>query len=375
MGSGMETATLVRRTLLGLAGSLLAAAAVLWCGRAPEVVAAIRRAMLAGGLGVVLGLVAAPVRANELGVPMSPGTLGVVIHDAQETLERYCLTDAEGRLWLQLPGGSRFELVTSTTDPAIANPGDGAFHPFDVAEIRSALAGVRYPIDGLAADVFVLPYPRRSGLESAAGPRVILLSPGVLPLSREHQHAELTHELGHVVQYARMADSDVAAWDLYRRMRGIVDESRYSATGAHADRPHEIFAEDFRALFGDALANYSGTIENATLEPPATVAGLPEFLRRLAPAPIAVSLAATPNPSRGAVTFARAGAVGAALDLFDAAGRRIATLNPMSSAGGVLWSWDGRDAAGQPLGAGVVFARERGAHGGQARITRLVPGR
>ena len=128
--------------------------------------------------------------------------------------------------------------------------------------MRAALAAVRFPLGAVSAEVFLLPYPRRTQLESAAGPGLILLAPGVRALSRAHQHAEFVHELGHVVQYALMPDGD-ARWSDYLELRAIDDASRFSATGSHAYRPHEIFAEDFRALFGDADATYSGTIENA----------------------------------------------------------------------------------------------------------------
>src|SRR5436309_4522093 len=204
-------------------------------------------------LPVVLPLCSAG--ADELSASSSARTFS--IHDAASTLRDYCSTSTDGRLWFTLPDGPSFELVTSTQDPAILNPGDGAFHPFDVAEVQAALSSVRFPLGTIGAEVFILPYPRRVQIESAAGRGVILLSPGVRPLSTEHQHAEFVHELGHVVQYALMPDGD-PRWSEYRSLRAIGDASRYSALSAHADRPHEIFAEDFRALFGGATANYSG---------------------------------------------------------------------------------------------------------------------
>ena len=175
----------------------------------------IRRVLL--GLGAtVLGLAVAVLaaRADELSGAAAGGA-GIVIHDAAETLTRYCVTDTTGVTWLTLPGGGRWELVTSTADPAIANPGDGSFHPFDAHEVRAAIDGVRVPLAGIGVEVFILPYPRRAGLTSAAAPGIILLSPGVTPIVRETQHATVTHELGHVVHLARMPEelqdlSDIA---------------------------------------------------------------------------------------------------------------------------------------------------------------------
>jgi len=321
---------------------------------------AIRR-MLLGLAGTVLGLaaLAAGSRANEVAAGAGAAApAGFTIHDADETLRDFCVTDADGVLWFALPGGVRWELVRSTADPAIANPGDGAFHPFDPAEVRATLAGVRFPLERVSAEIFVLPYPRRSALESAAGPGVILLAPGVEPLSDAHQHAELTHELGHVVQYALMPDQDGSDWDAYRRLRGLTDAAIFNASAPHADRPHEIFAEDFRATFGDPLAVASGSIENAAIEPPAEVAGLGAFLHALA-AP-ALRLAAAPNPTRGVTSFSRTGIERAPLELFDLSGRRIASLAAGAAPGGTLWVWSGRDQDGRAVVPGLYFARVRG---------------
>jgi hypothetical protein len=74
------------------------------------------------------------------------------------------------------------------------------------------------------------------------------------------------------------------------------------------------------------------------------------------------NLAVFPNPVRGAATFAltRAGAIGrdaqgAAVEIFDASGRRIAAV-PFSRASG-LWHWDGRAGDGAELPQGVYFFR------------------
>jgi hypothetical protein len=168
-----------------------------------------------------------------------------------------------------------------------------------------------------------------------------------------------------------MPDGDASDWARYRTMRGIADASVYNAAAPHADRPHEIFAEDFRSLFGDPLANYSGSIENSSIAPPQAVSGLGVFLDGLTGPPLPLAVSAWPNPSRGAVRFSRGGASLEALELFDIAGRRVATLEPIAVAGGVAWSWDGRGSSGIKYAGGVVFARTRGAAGVAARVTIL----
>jgi hypothetical protein len=327
--------------------------------------ASLRRALIGlAGACLTLALMIATARSNEL--PASAHVSGFVIHDAAETLRDFCATDADGVMWFQIPGGTRWELVTSVSDPAISNPGDGAFHTFDSDQVRAALDAVGFPLARVSADIFLLPYPRRAGLESAAGPGLILLAPGVQPLTAAHQHAEFIHELGHVVQYALMPDADASGWAQYRRLRGIMDPTVYSASSVHADRPHEIFAEDFRATFGDGLANYSGSIENAVIEPPADVTGLASFMTALAGPTL--ELAATPNPSEGATRFSRAGVTTAPLDLFDLSGRRVAVVPSGAITGGTSWLWDGREASGKRADRGVLFARVRG----ERAATRIV---
>lgn len=295
----------------------------------------------------------------------------LTIHDAGETLRDFCV-EQQGTLWLVLPDGTRQELVTSIDDPAILNKGDGSFHPFDASQVVSALGALRAPLASIHAEVFLLPYPSRVTLGSAASPGLILLSPGVRSLAPEQQQAEFVHELGHVVHFARMPDGDVG-WARYRELRGITDEAVYNASAPHANRPHEIFAEDFRALIGGPLATYSGTIENPTLAAPATVAGLDDFMRAVAAAGAALAptrVTCFPNPSRGPVSFVLPGGESQTLEIYDPSGRRVAALAPTAGAGGVTWRWDGRDATGAPVGAGVFFARARA---GQAtlRLTRI----
>jgi hypothetical protein len=328
---------------------------------------AARHAARAGLLAALL-----VVSAGATGVAASglPASSRIDIHDAQETLRDWCRQDSQGVLWLVLPGGRTFELITSTADPAITNQGDGSFHAYDAGEVSGALAAVSYPLDGVVADVFILPYPCRAGLTSVAGVGLILLSPGVYPLPREQQHAEFVHELGHVVQYARLPDQDATSWSRYRTLRGITDVSVYSDNAAHADRPHEIFAEDFRALFGGSLANSTGNIENSSLTPPTQVEGLAGFMLELSGPPLTVTLGARPNPARGPVLFSRKGSATVALDLFDLAGRRLATVAPEAFADGVRWSWDGRDESGRRVTPGVVFARARDGSA-SARVTVL----
>jgi hypothetical protein len=212
---------------------------------------------------------------------------------------------------------------------------------------------VRFPLHQVSAEVFILPYPRRLSLESAAGPGLILLSPGVRPLSREHQHSEFVHELGHVVQYALFPDADADGWSKYARMRGI-DAPSFNASAPHADRPHEIWAEDFRALFGGASATSNGTIENPSLSYPTEVQGLQSFMQGLA--------AGAPSPASARRRAATVGWGARRLAGFDA--RRLRRFGPPAG---------GRRPVAGCEGRVVDMGRSRclGSHG--ARRGRLRP--
>lgn len=305
---------------------------------------------------LLLGALAVPAMADEL--DRSSPASGLVVRDAATVLGSHCTSDEDGTLWFTLPSGQRFELITSVLDPAIANPGDGAFHPFDAHEVSAAIRELNFPLASIEVEIYILPYPRRGALSSAAGPGLILLSPGVQPLSREHQHSEVVHELGHIVQYALMPDTDVDHWATYRLLRGIADEEIYDAAARHENRPHEIFAEDFRVLFGGTLAVGSGSVENAALVSPQSVPGLRQFLAGLAAPIVATQLVVSPNPARGPIRFRLPSGPAVPLDVFDAQGRRLMTVEPRVVGAGVEWFADSGRNAGS-LGPQVLFARPR----------------
>jgi len=89
--------------------------------------------------------------------------------------------------------------------------------------------------------------------------------------------------------------------------------------------------------------------------------------------PVALRLAAAPNPAPGAVRFAlelpAAGDV--RLEVFDLAGRRVATpVVTRLPAGATTVAWNGRGDDGRALGAGVYLARLRA--GGATAVVRIV---
>ncbi len=304
---------------------------------------------------------------------------GVRIIGPDEVLKRYCRAEGD-RLLLIVSGVAPQELVTQVDDPIVVNRGDGSFHPLDPNVVAQAIAGLTFRVDQVDAVVYVLPYPRRAGLESAAAPGAIFLSPGVRPVPDLQVHATVAHEFGHVVQY-QLATGGSAAWDVYLALRGLPAGGRDTDATVHADRPREIFAEDFRVLCGSPLARATGTIENALMAPPEGVPGLaaylvdlPERARRTASA--TRSIAVYPNPFRFGTTVQFTPRTGAAnstaatvrlLQVLDVRGRVVRRESvPVSSDGAATWRWDGFDGRGIRLAPGAYFLKSD--EGGAARI-------
>ena len=304
---------------------------------------------------------------------------GVRIVGPDEVLKRYCRAEG-GQLRLVVPGVAPQELVTRVDDPIVANQGDGSFHPLDPVVVAQAIQGLTFPVDQVDAVVYVLPFPRRAGLESGAAPGALLLSPGVRPVSDATVHAVVAHEFGHVVQY-QLATQGSAAWAAYATLRGLPAAGRDTDALAHADRPREIFAEDFRTLCGTPLARASGTSENSMMTPSQSIEGLTAFLldlpdRARRTALESHSVAVYPNPFRSATTVVFTPRAGAALStaasarkirILDVRGRIVRSESvPASGDGSATWRWDGRDQNGMQLAPGAYFLSNGG--GRAARI-------
>jgi hypothetical protein len=330
--------------------------------------------LLAGGASLALGLGLVP---SAVLLTSASAAAEIVVHPPDEVLSEWTVQNGDRFLFFS-PEGDRWELITAVEDPAIRNAGHGAFFPPSPQVVRSALSALGYPGQLLAARVFILPFPRRGLLDSSAGERTVYLSPAVVPLTELQIHALVAHEIGHLVHKALLPDWDQEGWEIYRRLRGIEDRSVYFARAAHRNRPHEIFAEDFRVLFGGAKANYSGGIENRDLTPPEDVAGLREFFlwlatpERLARIRPRQSLVAYPNPSSGAVGMALTGAAPEEgsplrrwLEVFDVQGRKVAQRELPGGLG-----WNGRHDDGTPATTGIYFLRIH--QGGQAWVGKVL---
>ena len=279
---------------------------------------------------------------------------------------------------LRLDGGECFSLITDINDPSITNKGDGRFHPFGAELVLDCLNEIDYPGMNVEVDVYLLPYPRVDMLSSSASGRRVFLCPQVLEISCEGAAYIVSHELGHVFQYRHFPEALADRWDDYRRIRGIEDATRFSNTGQHAYRPREIFAEDFRVLFGGPAAYFGGRVENPDVPLPVTVAGLEEFFLGLttkaAGSPVIVSFNNFPNPFNPqtelrvelGADFSTAGKP-VTVRIYDVTGalvREVFAGRPVGPELRVIWN--GRDQQGRQVASSTYFGV---VEAGSARMT------
>jgi hypothetical protein len=283
--------------------------------------------------------------------------------------------DEAGRLVFRLPDGTAYQLIEDIFDPQIANRGDGSFHPVNADWAIEALAEVDVAgasVD-LSVEIYVLPLPRSGILASSACGARIFLSPGVREIDRCLVAFTATHELGHVFQRRFAPEESGETWKSYLRVRGLEDGAVYSADAPRVNRPAEIFAEDFRYLFGGSEARYSGGIENQDILSPDEVEGLDEFFAALvAPAELAydarpgeapLALSNYPNPFNPTTTIRvvfngrvpeSAGEID--VSVYRADGSLVRRIRGGTISGNELSvRWDGRDDRGNASPSGVYF--------------------
>ncbi len=280
-------------------------------------------------------------------------------------LDNY-VSRAGDEAYLELPGMPAVELIVPTSAGG-AGP-EYRYFPHSSEAVLEALETVSYPRPVGDIEVILLPYPRKSLPVSSALGRRIFMSPAPVSTPFDVTAFTVTHELGHLFQYERMPDTSVELWDRYREMRGITDTGIYHEDARHADRPHEIFAEDFRYLFGGEAANYSGSIENHDLVNPDQVEGLAEFMLGLdtaAEVPSLIQASCFPNPFNPRTEIrvdADLSLLGSevVIQIFDAQGRRVRDVYQGQIFSHTLrFDFDGHDDAGRQLPSGVYFSSVR----------------
>jgi hypothetical protein len=294
-----------------------------------------------------------------------PNGLEVALFDSDELESR--LEWMDGVPTIPLEDGRYIRVIDDINDPAIYNKGDGSFHPFEAEEVIEVLKGLTHPNLRIRVLVYLLPYPRRGLLLSSTTDNVVFLSPHVLDIPPEVCAYIVAHEIGHVFHNAYMPDGS-GLWGTYRRIRGITDTEKYSDTGAHAYRPREIFAEDFRVLFGGPVAAFGGQIENPELDPPLAVPGLRSFMGKIGGTAVAlypkVRASSYPNPFNPETQIrivlpeemVRAHET-VTVRIYDVRGALVRELYSDVPFNGSLYvRWDGRDHFGNAVASANYFA-------------------
>jgi|GEM_PF-4526965 len=166
------------------------------------------------------------------------------------------------------------------------NPSDTAgplkLQAVDDEEYMAALREVRFPLDAVGEyKIHFLTYKLKNNSSTLAlsfedGSAVVFGT--YAPLPKEKLHRLAVHELGHEVDFSLM---DKEKWAEYKKLRGISDEEIYNNyTEVYENRPQEIFAEDFRLLFGGDAAVAAAHL-NSELKNPDQIPGLKEFFLSL----------------------------------------------------------------------------------------------
>jgi hypothetical protein len=173
--------------------------------------------------------------------------------------------------------GYEFEISPSNT------AGPLKMQAVDDAEYVRALDEVQFPLETVGEyKIHFLTYKLKNNFSTLAlsfkdGSTVVFGTYAALPLEELHRLA--VHELGHEIDFSLM---DNNKWREYKKLRGIGDETVYSnAAEVYVNRPQEIFAEDFRLLFGGEAAKTAAHL-NSGLASPDQVPGLKEFFLSLA---------------------------------------------------------------------------------------------
>ena len=148
----------------------------------------------------------------------------------------------------------------------------------DRAEYEKALAEVRFPLAAMGEyKVYFMcrrlkNYPSALALSFLDGSTVVFGT--YYSFSAEKIHQLAVHELGHLLDFRLMKEE---TWKEYLKLRGLTDAFRYNNAGnVYENRPQEIFAEDFRLLFGGDMARKIPHL-NKNLPHPQTIQGLEEF--------------------------------------------------------------------------------------------------
>lgn len=260
------------------------------------------------------------------------------------------VSERGGEASLAFPGAPRWVLEGEPDD----------YFPMSTEEVVSALEAIEFPVEVMTVHVVILPVPRRSLPKSSAEGNIVFLCPGRVQYQPEHIHYTVTHEIGHIVQHVLMPDSRHDLWDEYIRLRGLEEHSALDPT-CHASSLHEIFAEDFRVLFGGERARCGGEVENHYIGSPSDIEGLAAFILSLPhEGRRASGPAAYPNPFEINMVLSTVSLEDAEgiqqVDIYDVEGRIVRSIRTQDGRS-VEVVWDGMTSGGTPAAPGLYLIK------------------
>ena len=308
----------------------------------------------------------------------------VRIVGAEEVRARYCREDG-GRLYLVLPGLAPEELITSTADPAVANPGDGTFHPLDRdwSRLRSQASISRSTVWTPRCTSCRIRDGRVSSRRRPTAPFFLLRAPCPFRRRRFMPSSPMSSDTS---SSTPSLPKGSPAWSAYLKLRGLAVDVLL-----RGPRSRRAAARDLRRGLprpgASDLARGDGSVENASHGPadddrrPGRVHRRPagprpshRAHRRLRGRPLRGGVPEPVPPRRDDRGGARAGHRRAARErtfqIVDARGRVVRRESvPASSDGSATWRWDGRGEGGVELASGTYFVHTAGESG---RATRIV---
>jgi hypothetical protein len=172
----------------------------------------------------------------------------------------------------------KFEVDTERTN------NQPAVYPVDRMEYQNALDRVAFPLEKIGEyKVYFLDYKLKNYSAALALSFLddsVVVFGSYYQLSQEKIHRLAVHELGHQIDFQLM---NPESWRKYREIRGLTDETVYNNRSLSSEkRPQEIFAEDFRLLFGGEEALKVPHL-NQELKNPNLVPGLKELYLSIIP--------------------------------------------------------------------------------------------
>jgi len=253
----------------------------------------------------------------------------------------------------------------------ISNPAaTDEFHPLDAAVAQRILSQMdEMPASKMGITIYLLPGLPETEMRSFCVGSEVFIAAALDEWPLESAAYTLAHEVGHAVQHLGLPGRSGPGWRRYLELRSLTDASVHSEQSPHRDRPGEIFAEDFRLLFGGPLAAAGGVQENPLLPPPSEVDGLSRFFAEVLELKWAVedpgvTARNLPNPFNPATVIQLdlreelvAAGTPVRLQVFDLRGRMVRDFGLMAPAPQIRVRWDGTDQRGAPLASGRYIYR------------------